>query len=523
MIIHVEYGDRNSLVELTEMERNELRDCVKKEDQMHGFDVSDDKKYSRDDYLYIAFLVRQVISYYNRMNYIPVLNQWRAGYREVPYIHVELFDGCAMIMRDGILVPNDKDLTVQITGPDNNNCYTLYMDRNYLLRYIQFLQQIFDKNQEFFTDLSNQEAVFGDGHTGYPAEHISTEKRVTKDDLLLQALQLKQQGFKDISQTMLNYALTLPDDANVIMPRILFVNDRFDGLAFFDEQRKGFVTPLKKPIYNTSGFAKYFSERNSLIFRIFEESLLAVISHEFFHVANGHCLLGKNNPDYMAQKKVRICAEQNADDSAIRLQVSEPLFHGKSGNPHDYELEYTADGLVELWALRGFSIYLSLSWMYRGEDREWDDGTLERYLQSIKVKHPLYQFRTFNSINRIINHLSGILGFEESNQFKTVDGYAIDENLLNRSVEQTMDLINSFESCFEICYGEEERSLQELLDQSWRVEAKSEPTETQKVPFCMPIFNSQANDEIRVIMETWPDLKQALEESGTYSMLYNTI
>lgn len=280
---------------------------------------------------------------------------------------------------------------------------------------------------------------------------------------------------------------------------------------------------MKKPIYNTSGFAKYFSERNSLIFRIFEESLLAVISHEFFHVANGHCLLGKNNPDYMAQKKVRICAEQNADDSAIRLQVSEPLFHGKSGNPHDYELEYTADELVELWALRGFSTYLSLSWMYRGEDREWDDGTLEHYLQSIKVKHPLYQFRTFNSINRIINHIYGILGFEESNQFKTVDGYAIDENLLNRSVEQTMDLINSFESYFEICYGEEERSLQELLDQSWRVEARSEPTETKKVPYCMPIFNSQANDEIRAIMEMWPELKRALEESGTYSMLYKTI
>lgn len=43
MIIHVEYGDRNSIVELTETEHNELRDCVKKEDQMHGFDVSDDK------------------------------------------------------------------------------------------------------------------------------------------------------------------------------------------------------------------------------------------------------------------------------------------------------------------------------------------------------------------------------------------------------------------------------------------------------------------------------------------------
>ena len=52
MIIHVEYGDRNSIVELTEMERSQLKDYVKNEDQIHGFDVSDDRKYNSDDYLF---------------------------------------------------------------------------------------------------------------------------------------------------------------------------------------------------------------------------------------------------------------------------------------------------------------------------------------------------------------------------------------------------------------------------------------------------------------------------------------
>lgn len=523
MIIHVEYGDRNSIVELTEMERSQLKDYVKNEDQMHGFDVSDDRKYNSDDYLYVVSLVQEVVSAYYRMNYIPQIGKWRDGYSEVPYIHVELFDGCAIQLIDGMWVPNDKGLVVQVNGPDNNNCYTLRMDRNYLLRYIQFLQQIFDQNQELFTDLCTQKVTFGDGRTGLATDGLAASERLSRNEILLQALQLQHQGAKEPGDAMMNYALSLSDDERVFMPNIVFINNHFDGLAFYDEKRKGLSIPLKKPIYNTSGFAKYFYGRNDLISQIFKESLLAVIAHEFSHVANGHCLLGKNRPDYAEQKAIRVCAEQNADDSAIRLQMSELLFHGKSGNPHDYELEYTARELIELWSVRGFSMYLSLSWMYRGEDQEWDDGTLEGYISNTKVKHPLYQFRTFNSINRIINHLSGILGFEESKQFKTADGCAIDENLLKMAQDKTMDLINSFESCFEICYGEEERSLEELLDQSWRVEVKSEPTEIQKVPYCMPIFNSQANDEIRVIMETWPELKRALEESGTYSMLYNTI
>ena len=523
MIIHVEYGERNSIVELTEDERIQLRDYALQQDRLHGFDVSDARKYNNDDYLYVVFLVREVVNAYYRMNYIPITGQWREGYREVPYIHVELFDGCAVKMIDGELVPNDKGLVVQVNGPDTNDCYTLRMDRNYLLRYIQFLQQIFDKNQEMFADFSRQKVTFGDGHTGFASDGMTVAEKFSKNDILLHALRLLQQGAKEPGDAMMNYALSLADDEKVPFPNIVFVKNHFDGLAFYDEKRKSLSIPLKKPIYNTSGFARYFYARNDLISQIFEESLLAVIAHEFFHVANGHCLLGKNKSDYANQKKIRVCAEQNADDSAIRLQMSEPLFHGKSGNPHDYELEYTAHELVELWSIRGFSMYLSLSWMYRGEDRECDDRTLEGYLKNSKIKHPLYQFRIFNSINRIINHLFGVLAFEESRLFKTADGYPVDKKLIKNAIDKTMDLINSFESCFEICYGEEERSLDELLDQSWKVERTTIPTDSHKVPYYMPIINQSARDEIESILGTWPELKQMLEESGSYSMLYNTI
>ena len=108
MIIHVEYGERNSIVELTEDERIQLRDYALQQDRLHGFDVSDARKYNNDDYLYVVFLVREVVNAYYRMNYIPITGQWREGYREVPYIHVELFDGCSVKMIDGELVPNDK-------------------------------------------------------------------------------------------------------------------------------------------------------------------------------------------------------------------------------------------------------------------------------------------------------------------------------------------------------------------------------------------------------------------------------
>lgn len=523
MIIHVEYGDRNSIIEFDEYEHNQLRNYAIQQDQLHGFDVSDERKYNNDDYLYVVSLVQEVVNAYYGMNFIPQTGQWRDGYREVPYIHVELFDGCAMQIIDGLWVPNDKGLVVQVYGPDTNDCYTLRMDRNYLLRYIQFLQQIFDKNQELFTDLSKQKVTFEDGHTGFAADGMAASERLSKNEILLQALRLQQQGATEPGDAMVNYALSLADDDRVFMPNVVFVNNHFDGLAFYDEKRKGLSIPLKKPIYNTSGFSKYFWGRNDLISQIFEESLLAVIAHEFSHVANGHCLLARNKPDYANQKNIRICAEQNADDSAIRLQMSEPLFHGKSGNPHDYELAYSARELIELWSVRGFSMYLSLSWIYRGEDREWDDRTLEGYLKDTKIKHPLYQFRTFSSINRIINHLSGVLSFEESKMFKTADGCPVDEGLIKKAVNKTMDLINSFESCFEICYGEEERSLAELLDQSWKVERNTVPTESQKVPYCMPILSHQANEEIKTIMETWPELKRILEESGSYSMLYDTI
>lgn len=525
MIIHMEYGERNSVIEFSPENHDKLKSFAIEQDVKNGFSLSmtsSANNYECDDYLFVVWIVNRIVGSYNRMNYIPQLGRWREGYKEVPYIHVSLFEGNTLELVDGILTPNDKRLDIHINGPNPNGCYTLWMDRNYLLRYIRFLHQIFDDNQELFIDLSSG-ITYTNGEHGAIEDVFAATTKNSKEDLLLQALRLQAQGANDPGTALLNYALTLPNDAVVQPPSITFINGEFRGLTFPDEDRNAFTIPLKKTIFNTSGFARYFETRNDLIVEIFEESFLAIIAHEFSHVANGHCLLGCTDPDYANQKHIRICAEQNADDTAIRLRMSEPLFHGIDGNPHNYHLAYTADELIHIWAVRSFSMHLGLSWMYRGTDRVWESETLDNYLQDRKIQHPLYQFRTYNSIQRMVNFLSGIPDFFAPDRLLTADDKHIDHQIVENAIKHALDMINSFESCFEISYGVEERSLEELLQQSWKVEAHSMPKETHKVPYLMPVFDQATMDEINRIYDTWPELKKRLEISGAYSMLYASI
>lgn len=94
---------------------------------------------------------------------------------------------------------------------------------------------------------------------------------------------------------------------------------------------------------------------------------------------------------------------------------------------------------------------------------------------------------------------------------------------MDAAIKEATDLIYSFESCFETTYGEDQRSVEEMLRQSWQVEANSQPTDTNKTPFLMPVLDSASMAEICAIKQAWPELKQRLEQSGTYSMLYRSI
>ncbi len=520
MIIHKEFGEeRNSVVEFSSQNRAIIRTQHQELESKNGYDLPEYHKfcnsYDCDDYLFVSWLVNKVVYSYDRMNYIPQISRWRENYKKAPYIHVELYDGNAIDYVDGIYVPNDKKLGLKVTGPKENGCYVLTMDRCYLLRYILFLSDIFDDNQELVFSFVNQKAL---------SESVSKpQKLVSQNELLLMAKKMQDAKIFEPAQALTNYALSLSSDQKVPMPIATVINGKFSGFTFCEDQRNQFSLPLKKTIFNTSGFAKYFEHRNELIEELFVESFMAMFCHEFAHVANGHCLLSKSDSFYANQKEIRICAEQNADDTAIRLRLSDVLFDGENDDPHSYELIHSAKQLIHEWSIRSLAMHLGLSWMYRDDDRKWDDGTLQAYLDDRTMQHPLYQFRTFNVINRVLDWLSSIPDMPECEKFRTSDGHNIDHSLVSAAIKEVTSLIYSFESCFETTYGEEKRSVEEMLSQSWKVESRSLPTDPQKTPYLMPIFSPNAMSEVLAIKQKWPELKKRLEQSGTYSMLYESI
>ena len=250
MIIHKEYGERNSIIEFSEENHEEIKKYIQELDKVNGFDLSVKyspyNNYDCDDYLFVAWLMTRVVDCYERMNYIPQVSEWRPGYKKVPYIHVELYEGNTVSVVDGDLVPNDKKLGVGVSGPNENGCYILEMDRNYLLRYILFLADIFDQNQELFSDLYNQSIELGDGSMEVANNVLKEGPMVTREDILRTASKTLAQGAIEPAEALRNYANTLHDGEQVPMPTITFVNGKFSGLSFLDSRRTGVSIPLKK-------------------------------------------------------------------------------------------------------------------------------------------------------------------------------------------------------------------------------------------------------------------------------------
>lgn len=69
-------------------------------------------------------------------------------------------------------------------------------------------------------------------------------------------------------------------------------------MGFFDESGTKFRIPMKKTIYNTSGFAELFYNRTALVSEIFVNSPKMILAHETAHVAREHWLLRQNEPEY---------------------------------------------------------------------------------------------------------------------------------------------------------------------------------------------------------------------------------
>lgn len=263
-IIHTSLDKYGSVIQFPSNCLENLKKYVVTLEKTHGFDVSargylSYNSYDCDDYLYVSYLVQLVFDSYNRMNFIPESGQWRNGYKEVPYIHVELYEGNAVKLDElGNIVFDDKKLGIKVNGPDDKGYYTLYMDCNYLLRYILFLQQIFDDNQELFFDFANLEITFGDGRKGYAAEYMKSNEKVSRNDVLTAALQLQSSGLEKPGKALEKYALSLNGDEMVFMPAPTFWENtetgenQFIGFTFYDEDKQRNVIQLKKRIFNNT-------------------------------------------------------------------------------------------------------------------------------------------------------------------------------------------------------------------------------------------------------------------------------
>ena len=245
------------------------------------------------------------------------------------------------------------------------------------------------------------------------------------------------------------------------------------------------------------------------------------IYHEFFHIANGHGLLSEADPDYVAQKDIMICAEQNADDSAIRMMVCELLFDTADGNPASATLKYTRSELIQKWSIRIFASYLILSWAHRGDDRIWSKSLLDNYIADREANHPIYQFRTYNILNRAFQLLENIVQQSEM-RMTTVEGLPINEHVIQQTIDKTKDLLNSFEASFRITY-KDTRPMEERILESWKVEKSSIPQIPQEVPFLMVSMMNRAAEEAERIRQTWPGLQNRLSEVGAYNVRFSSI
>ena len=507
MYLCVEEYANESVVRFSDDNKRVLQKLIAAEEAQYGFDKvrkSWINQYDFDDYLYIATIVREARGMYWQNHFNPMTGQLIDGYQPMPYIHVELYEEA---------VSADKYLNAGVCGPDANGCYTLKLNRYLLFRYIHFLQDIFDRNFEEVIVSDQLKSAF----KGQPM--------VTKRDLINLSDSLLASGEAQLSEAYAAFAESIADGLSVHRPIPTYagteVNHTFNGLFYYDAQRDTVISDIKKRIYSTSGFAKFYKSRNDLIVEIFDKSMKMLVMHEFAHVANGHCHLSKKDPAYANQKRIRVCLEQNADDTAMRWLIDNTLYETEDGNPESTILSFSKEGLISELSLLVFSAYLILSWGYTNDERIWDNLTLQNYVDDDQIKHPLYQFRTFHIVNRSLGFIQDILTIHQNGypyEITTCDGFLLGQEMFGEICLEIMDLLNSFESSFKLTLADDTNYM-EMKNNSWKIEHQSMPMDVQSVPFLMPVFFLDAKKEKEIIDSSWEELRVHLIECGSYSKL----
>ena len=456
--------------------------------------------YENDDYLVVAGLLQTVRDIHRKVFFIPQLGGWQNGNSEIPYIQLRYIQKAVWMRdKDGNVVPNDRGLNMGVNAPLFNGSHILEFNYYWLSRYMSFLQNLFDKNEELFTELPS-----------------SVPKQATeyadKSELNLLAIQLEKSGAVNQANQLRIYAESAMDGRKIQKPVLTFFEiagkQECVTWAFYDEDRHGYSIPAKKGIYNTSAFAPLFNERNELIHDIFSNTIKFVLGHETAHVARGHWKLRVKEPKFSYLRNVMMNCELNADWTAAHWLIDELLYITASGNLYDPVLKFSKDKLIYYWAVRIFSCYLGLSWVYR-EDREWKKDIITTFRSDMKATHPIFNFRLYNLLGKVKNHLNNdyILKRQEVT-IKSVDGYELNE-IAKEAWDKACDMIMSFETAFRISWNEDERDMLKKLKDSLYIDNKSRPDSKERIPFMLAYFK-EAQDEFAGYEKLWPTIYSKL-------------
>ncbi len=508
-VIYSDYKDRGHVLEYSESLRSSIIEaiCSRAQDE----EVTESLPLYDDEFLFIYNLLLRADGMYMRIHYDPIHERFSEGCTRLPFIRLCFFEsGDLERSPEGELGPKDKSLGVSVKKESDE--YVLKFNRYMLFRVLEFLKKHFDDNEELALSI--------------PAGKDITFESIDRDEALSEVAKLEALGLKKEAKEYLQYVLSRVGDQFISPPIMQFYHlgegddvRKIQAISVYDPSQDKITTQLRKPIYLTSGFNRWFHRRNELVRRLFVAIFQFIVIHETAHVANGHCDLPV---EYAEQKKVSVCAEANADDTAIRWWLTDLLFDTLDGTPWGRQLSRTKEELVEEIEIRVLGAYLALSWVYRDEDRIWSGKTLDEYISNGTTRHPIYQFRTFNIIHRAMNLVAGYVPSNEVDPLLTLDNVLIDNDLVAEITHNTFDILSSFETYFDETYRDT-RSTEQKLSETLNFEKNSQPFSAEKVPFLMPVLFDQASEESKVILDFWPSLRDELYRHKVYCKLYEKI
>ena len=504
--------DHDTLIQLSEEDHEILAKELKELDSKWGISLSRESginSYQNDDYLFVAGLLQEVRDIHKKVYYNTHTSKWVRGNSEIPYIHLDFVEQPALKKDEfGSYVPDDKKLNMGVKEPLSNGTCRLEFNYYWLKQYLKFLQTIFDSNEDLVINLP--ESVPG-----------SRAQYKTKAEILSMAKSLEGFRLKKQVEVLRLYANSAINPEKIPEPCLTFLcedgNQKEITWGFFSEDGNTFRVPMKKSIFNTSGFVDLFDCRVKLVSDLFIASIKMILAHETAHVARGHWNLRIKEPEYSQTRNVMMNCEINADWTAALWLINELLYDTVTDDSQYPVLAYTRKNLVYHWSIRILAIYISLSWVERNEERGWTEETISEFIKKSEATHPIYQFRLFCTLNHIKEHLDH-MAEQNKNQgyvLRTADGAQLKEELFTEVWERACDMIFSFEYAFKTCWNADERDSLEKIRDGLNIIRKAAPENDKEVPFLMGYMEA-AQKELESYEKQWLEILEKLNKYGMF-------